>query len=156
MSNNLHWTEKDLENINRKGNVDTVPFAKSSKIGTSSVATKERKSKYNVADAKDRMFNGKLYDSKLEREYRAHLELLKCADLLKNRVMTIQEQVQYPIFIKGIKIFAYILDFLVIYGDNRIERVDTKGVKTAMYKLKKKAVEAEYEFEIKEVVKGQF
>ena len=42
------------------------------------------------------------------------------------------------------------------YGDGRIEYVDVKGVKTDIYRIKKKLVEALYSIKIKEVKKGEF
>lgn len=115
------------------------------------------KSKYGVAAASERMFNGKLYDSKLEMSYRKHLELLKKAANPKDRVVNIEEQLPFQIEIKGVKICKYLVDFAVEYGDGRVEFVDVKGVQTDIYKLKKKLVEAQFApIKIKEVIKGQF
>ena len=45
----------------------------------------------------------------------------------------------------------YKVDFQVFYEGGDVEFVDVKGVKTAMYILKKKQVESLYPIEIKEV-----
>lgn len=51
----------------------------------------------------------------------------------------------------GKKICKYIADFRVTYADGRIEVVDVKGVRTGVYRLKKKLVEAQYGIIIIEV-----
>ena len=45
----------------------------------------------------------------------------------------------------------YVVDFQVFLASGEVEFVDVKGVKTAMYILKKKQVEAIYPIKIKEV-----
>jgi hypothetical protein len=45
---------------------------------------------------------------------------------------------------------TYFADFKVTYGDGRVEVVDVKGVKTPLYRFKKKCVEAGYNIIIKE------
>lgn len=117
---------------------------------------KKRIGKYGVSAKKDRTLAGVTYMSKLEMQYRAHLNLLKKARLIEERVVSIEEQVPYKIEINGKLICHYLLDFKVEYGDGRIEYVDCKGILTDTYRLKKKMVEATYPFKIKEVKKGQF
>jgi hypothetical protein len=114
------------------------------------------RSKYGVAKKEDRTRYGVTYDSKLEMQYRVHLEQLERATNLKDRVVEIQEQVPYVFYIELKKIFTYKLDFLVTYGDGRKEYVDVKGVKTAIYRIKKKCIEAFYDIEIKEVFASKF
>ena len=118
---------------------------------------KRRSGKYNVAPKAQRTYKGVVYDSKLEKDYRCRLELLKKATTEKNRVIDIKEQVPFPIFINGIKVFTYLLDFEVTYADGRVEYVDIKGALTDVYRLKKKSVEAYYpHVKIKEVKAGKF
>ncbi len=148
-----NWTDKDLEAKGLTKRVDGSYFRADNKIA---YLPKNRKSKYNVADKSERMYNGKVYDSKLERDYRVHLELLKSAANPNEKVIEIKEQHRLAVTIKGIHICNYVLDFAVAYADGRFEYIDVKGVRTAIYKLKKKMVEAHYEIKIKEVIKGQF
>jgi hypothetical protein len=114
--------------------------------------TKRRSTgKYNVAPVAKRKIGDTVYDSKWEKDYRLILDSLTKAANLKDRVVHITEQVDFPIFINGKKIFSYFLDFQVQYGDGRIEYVDAKGVLTDVYRIKKKAVEAYYGIKITEV-----
>ena len=117
---------------------------------------KKRIGKYGVSAKKDRTLAGVTYMSKLEMQYRAHLNLLKKARLLEERVVSIEEQVPYKIEINGKLICHYLLDFKVEYGDGRIEYIDVKGISTPVYKIKRKLIESIYPFKIKEVKKGQF
>ena len=116
----------------------------------------QKRSKYGVAKKSDRIYKGKVYDSKLEMLYRKRLDLLTKSVKLSERVTDIKEQVPYEIVINGKKICKYILDFQVTYGDGRVEYVDVKGILTSIYRLKKKLVEASFPIKIKEVKKGQF
>ena len=50
------------------------------------------------------------------------------------------------------RLFSYYLDFL-IKNNNEYRYVDTKGVKTAIYNLKKKALDIIYGIKIEEVTK---
>lgn len=110
--------------------------------------------KYKVAPKEERTHNGKVYDSKLEMKYRKHLELLQKSVDSKTRVLKIEEQVLYSIVINGISICKYLLDFRVMYADGHSEYIDCKGMKTDIYIIKKKLVEAIYkQVKIKEVTK---
>lgn len=114
-----------------------------------------KRTKYGVSEKADRTYNGTVYMSKLESRYRAHLDILKKAANPKEKVLKIEEQVPFEIIINDHKICKYLLDFKVTYQD-RTEYVDVKGIKTDIYKLKKKLVEACYPIKIKEVKKGEF
>lgn len=116
----------------------------------------EKRGKYGVAPKADRTLDGVVFDSKLEMNYYKHLVLLMKAKDPKERVISIGLQVEFPIFIRGKKVFSYMLDFRVDYADRRIEYVDVKGIRTQIFILKKKCVEAEYGIKIKEIKKGQF
>lgn len=45
----------------------------------------------------------------------------------------------------------YVVDFVAFTADGSVHFYDVKGMKTAMYVMKKKMVEAEYPIEIEEV-----
>lgn len=115
-----------------------------------------KRTKYGVSAKVDRTREGIVYMSKLEMNYRNHLEILKKAKKLSERVTKISEQVTYPLHVNGVLVCKYILDFEVTYADGRIEYIDVKGILTSIYKLKKKLFQACYPFKIKEVKRGQF
>lgn len=97
-------------------------------------------------------YNGTTYDSKREAEYRKDLDLLAGDTVpLPDRVISIEEQVRYVIKVNDVKICTYVLDFRVTYGDGRKEHVDVKGMKTGVYKLKKKLMAAVHGIDIIEV-----
>lgn len=104
--------------------------------------------KGNKYGSKKTNYNGRIFDSKREAEFAKHLQYLKHARNLADRVVDIQYQVSYTIKIKNTHICKYIADFVVIYGDGQREVIDVKGFKTAIYKLKKRLVEAQYDITI--------
>lgn len=89
--------------------------------------------------------------SKKEAGYAQELDYLKKARDPKNRVVSFERQVPFQIVVNGIKICKYLADFKVHYADGRIEIVDVKGVRTQMYRLKKRLVEAQFGIIIREV-----
>lgn len=105
------------------------------------------KSKYNNVKTE---YNGVKYDSKKEAFYAQKLDILSRAVYQDKRVIKYERQVPFQIEIAGKKICKYLLDFLVTYID-RVEYVDVKGMRTPIYKLKKKLVEAQFGILIKEV-----
>jgi len=93
-------------------------------------------------------YNGFVFDSKKEAEHAQVLDFSRSARNEKQRVEAYRKQVPYVININGKKICTYLADFVVQYGDKRIEVQDVKGFKTDIYKLKKKLVEAVYNIKI--------
>lgn len=87
--------------------------------------------------------DGFTFDSKKEAEYYCHLKLLVKA----GRVVTFLRQVPFHLP-GGIK---YVADFMVFFTTGEIDVIDVKGVKTAEYKIKKKAVEHHYPITITEI-----
>jgi hypothetical protein len=59
-------------------------------------------------------------------------------------------QPKFPLIVNGIKVATYIADFRYIEGGEVVIE-DSKGFRTAIYRLKKKIVEAQYGIEIIEV-----
>lgn len=105
-----------------------------------------RKSKYG--NKKVTTLTGEKFDSKKEAARYAALQMLEKA----GKVKFIQRQVPFPIEVNGHHICKYIADFVYLdceTMDNVIE--DAKGVKTDVYKLKKKLVKAVHGKEIREV-----
>ena len=111
-----------------------------------------KRNKYGVSPKSERTYKGTVYASKLGMQYRQHLDLKIKANLVKSYT----EQVPFRIVINERKICVYKLDFEVHYTDGRVEYIDVKGVLTAIYRLKKKLVEAMFGVTIKEVTRKDF
>ena len=70
--------------------------------------------------------------------------------LQEQRISDLVLQPKYPIEVCGKKICTYIADFM--YNEDGKQVVeDVKGVKTSVYRIKKKLTEAIYNITIKEV-----
>jgi hypothetical protein len=107
--------------------------------------TKGIKSKFknrSVIDQNER------YASKLEYRFKKYL------DTLKNAGEVIFYLTQVPIRLPGKT--KYIVDFMVFYSDNTVRFIDTKGVETDTFKIKKREIEAIYPFEIEIIKKNDF
>ena len=83
------------------------------------------------------------FASKAEAKRYQELKLMQNAGSIKTFIM------QTPwLLTGGIK---YVSDFLVFYTDGTVVVEDVKGVKTDVYKLKKKLFESYYPFKITEI-----
>lgn len=109
------------------------------------MAAKKPYSKYKAVKS---TYNGIVFHSKKEKAYAVKLDILKKSFKESERVLEYQTQVKFPVVVNGFKICTYILDFAVTYMGGRIEYVDVKGMKSgpayAMFRVKKKLVEALY------------
>ena len=105
-----------------------------------------RRNKYNVAPKKERTLDGIVFDSKREMKRYAELKLLEQTGQIEG----LELQTSYEIKVNGIYCGQWIGDFSYREGDKFITE-DAKGVKTPLYKFKKKLVEALYGFEVQEV-----
>lgn len=86
-------------------------------------------------------------------------EALRYADLLLlcrcGAISDLELQIAYPVHVKTpqgafVKVFSWICDFRYKDRDGRMTVEDCKGFKTAIYRLKKKCVEAQYGIRILE------
>jgi len=126
-------------------------YAKRNNIGNTFAPVK--KSKYGSIKT---VIDNITFDSKREASYYNTLKLLKRA----GEVIKIDLQPEFPYnmycTVPGIndgsrvyaKQYKYVADFRVTYKDGHIEIIDVKGVKTSIYKQKKKIIEALYGFKI--------
>lgn len=92
-------------------------------------------------------YNGALYDSKKEADYALQLDMLMKA----GEIQSWERQIRLDAVVEGKKVCTYIADFKVTEKDGRIQYVDVKGFKPAVYRLKKKLIEALYHLTINEV-----
>ena len=99
------------------------------------------------------MYKGMKFDSHKEMAYYIKLELLENKGLIHD----LKRQVPF-VLLETIRIgdttfrkTKYIADFTYYDKDNKYHVVDTKGVKTDVYKLKKKLMAWKYGIEIEEV-----
>ena len=90
--------------------------------------------------------DGYIFDSKKEAARYGELKAAEMAGEIESLVL----QPVFPIIMNGKKVAKYIADFSYYDGDTKIIE-DVKGFKTAVYKLKKKLVEAQYNITITEV-----
>lgn len=125
------------QNINKKGRVvlDSPAPKVSAKPAVNKPATATKRGKFGNKKTVDPK-GGKMYDSKLEArhgaEYQGMLAAGKIADLKRQHVF---------ILYAGIK---YICDFLITHLDGSLEAVDSKGVETAEFRIKKKLFLKDY------------
>ncbi len=90
--------------------------------------------------------DGYIFDSKAEAVRYSELKLLEAAGEIEH----LQLQPKFPILVNGKKICTYIADFQ--YNDHgRVVIIDVKGIKTPVYRLKKKLFEALYPMKITEI-----
>ena len=90
--------------------------------------------------------NGFRFDSKKEAT-----RYLVLADMARHGEITkLALQPRFPVKIEGRKICTYVADFQYL-KDGKLVVEDVKGMRTQVYKLKKKMVEALYDFEITEI-----
>jgi len=108
-------------------------------------------SKYNATRTK---VDGIVFASKKEARRYSELRLLEKI----GQVLDLELQPRFPVYIAplretgAVRVFTYIADFR--YKDKDTGRIvieDVKGVKTQVYKLKKRCVQAYYGIRISEV-----
>jgi len=93
-------------------------------------------------------YDGVHFDSKRERDRYQELKLLERAGEIRDLIL----QPAFPLIVNGHKIGTYRGDFQYTEcasGEQIVE--DVKGVRTPVYRLKKKIVAALYGIEIREV-----
>jgi protein associated with RNAse G/E len=108
------------------------------------IPTIQRKSKYRNVKT---VVAGIKFDSKKEAHYYAKLLILQDYGEVTNIIL----QQPFEIIHNSIKICKYKADFTVTYKDNHVEVIDVKGMRTPLYRLKKKLVKAFYGIDIIEV-----
>lgn len=101
----------------------------------------------NKYNAKKTIYNNVTFDSKKEANRAWELDMLKKA----GEVIDIDYQPVFACVVESKKICKYLADFRVTYADGHVEIEDVKGMKTPVYQLKKKLVEALHGIKIIEI-----
>lgn len=89
------------------------------------------------------IYNGIKFDSQKERNYYIKLKLLEDAGKIKDLKLQVKFELQ-PKFKSGnknIQAISYIADFTYLDEENKLHIIDTKGVRTDVYKIKKKMMQ---------------
>lgn len=109
---------------------------------------KPARSKYGVAVKEDRTYQGITFDSKAE----MNRYILLKREEKAGKITHLKTQAKFPIYGWNTRklITTYIADFSYIRNGEHIVE-DVKGVKTAIYQLKKKLVKEHYGIDITEV-----
>jgi hypothetical protein len=94
-------------------------------------------------------YGGVKYASKLEAGHAATLDLL----IKAGEVRSWQPQVKVDIFVNGIKVCFYKVDFQVLYEDGRTEWHELKGMDTPVGNLKIKLFRACYPDRVLKVIR---
>lgn len=102
----------------------------------------------NKYGAKKTEIDGFIFDSKREAAYYSELKLREYA----GEIVHLELQPKFECIVNGKKICTYIADFRYeLTGSGFQETVDVKGMKTDVYRIKKKLVEALFGIIITEV-----
>ena len=104
-----------------------------------------RRNKYGVAPKADRTVLGIVFDSKKEANRYGELRLLERFGKIAN----LKLQPEFACVVNGKKVCKYTADFRYTTPSGEVIE-DVKGVKTTVYRIKKKLVEALFGIEITE------
>lgn len=129
--------------------MDVNDFNKEFSLQGGKVLKKSKSSKFGNVKIE---LDGHVFDSIKESQFYGSLKIKKKAGLIKDFKM----QVKYDIIVNNIHIAKYFLDFLVEYNNGTIDYIDIKGkdkktdkfIKTGVFALKKRLVEAIYGIKI--------
>lgn len=91
--------------------------------------------------------DGILFDSKAEAKRYGELKILQSA----GEIHGLEVHKRYSLLVAGTKVSVYEADFVYTTRDGETVVEDVKGVRTALYKLKKKMWEAMYGMNITEI-----
>lgn len=112
------------------------------------MAESKRRSKYNNTRVR---YKDRWFDSIYEMNAAKSLEAMRRAKQERDRVVAIEYQVKFPIVVNKAKICDYVADFVVEFADGRIDVIDAKGMRTAVYRLKQKMMLAVHGIKIVEM-----
>jgi hypothetical protein len=109
----------------------------------------------NKFGAKKTVVDGITFDSQAEANRYSQLKLLQRAGEIRNLELQPSFEIipsyQHPVTGEKIRAAYYKADFRITWKDGKVTVEDVKGMKTPIYKLKKKLIEAKYGILIEEV-----
>ena len=112
---------------------------------TARIVMKKKRHKYN---AKRTERNGRMFASKKEAKRYDELKIMEEVGLISKLVL----QPSFILYINGIVIGKYFADFSYYDNEKKQEVIeDVKGVRTPLYKFKKRYCEAQYDITITEI-----
>jgi len=103
-------------------------------------ALAKKRHKYGTADASQRTYAGRVYDSAKEMRRAQELDIL----LQDETIQAWWPQITFKLTVNGQLICRYVADFKVLYFDGRVEYEEVKGFETKEWKLKYKLFRALY------------
>lgn len=114
-----------------------------------------RRRKYNNRKIE---LDGYVFDSKLEADYYTELKLRKQAKDIKSFKIQPRYLLQNSFVKENVKYqkIEYVADFEILHNDGSIEVIDTKGVKTAVFRIKEKMFHKRYSHKLTLVTKEDF
>jgi hypothetical protein len=104
---------------------------------------KPKRSKYGAVKT---VVDGITFDSKAEARRYGELKLLEKAKYIRSLML----QPVFEFTVRDKAVFKYVADFTYLEGTTAVIE-DVKGMKTAVYRLKKKLIEAQFDIKITEV-----
>lgn len=133
MPSNTRWTAEQYKKHLEKNQLSPKHNEKVGRVG-----------KYNNVKTE---IDGFMFDSK--KEANRYVELKGMVN--RGEIRDLQRQVKYRLDVNGVKVCGYIADF--VYKKKSGEEIieDVKGVRTDVYRLKKKLMYAIHGIEIREV-----
>lgn len=95
---------------------------------------------YSKYHARKTSVDGICFDSRKEADYYCELKILKQAGVVASFELQVPFELipKYKYKGKTVRAMKYIADFVVKYVDGHTEVVDVKGMRTDVYKIKKK------------------
>lgn len=143
------WEDVTEEDIIKRNTKVIIQKASSRPIKTQSAFEKPLKSKYGAKKTEE---NGITFDSKREANRYKQLKLLEQVGKIDNLELQVEFELQPAYEIEGERKLPikYVADF-VYTEDGKMIVEDAKGLKTDVYKLKRKMFEYKYKTKIKEV-----
>lgn len=122
------------------------PYSKQQQAGRKRPALTKRR-KPNKYKAVRTTYAGIPFRSKLEADYAKFLDFMKHVTDPGMRVVEWSyegAECKFDLVVEGTKIAQYTIDFKVLYGDGRIEYIETKGAVTRDFTQKWKLFKALY------------
>ena len=117
----------------------TGPPKRRTRLRRLGAAVTRKRTKYGNTP---RIYNGIEYHSQKEAGYAMELDLRMRSARLVDGIRSWRRQVPVKLEVNGMLVTTYIVDFVVLYRDEREEWVEVKGFETPEWKIKEKLFRA--------------